>query len=111
MIISTIVSFINYDVEQRIESPSPRSTAIRIDLAQLGFPYHTTYAGPRPTYISLHSDPPKHESVCATREYSTPPSYIICDVFVRWLHATLAIYHSQYATSFSHNRIADVLGL
>ena len=45
MIISTIVSFINYDVEQRIESPSPRSTAIRIDLAQLGFPYHTTHAG------------------------------------------------------------------
>ena len=40
------------------------STTIRIDLVQLGFPYNTTYAGPRPTYINLHSDPPKHEPVC-----------------------------------------------
>ena len=46
---------------------------IQIDLAQLGFPYHMTYVGPRPMYINLHSYPPKHEPVCATREYSTPP--------------------------------------
>jgi hypothetical protein len=38
---------------------------IQIDLAQLGFPYHMTYAGPgfEPIYINLHTDPPKHERV------------------------------------------------
>jgi hypothetical protein len=50
---------------------------IWIDLAQLGFPYHTTYAGPRPTYINLHSDPPKCEPVYATQEHSTPPPWVI----------------------------------
>jgi hypothetical protein len=52
------------------------ATVIQIVLAQLGFPYHTTYASPRPTYINLHSNPPKHEPVYATQEYSTPPSYV-----------------------------------
>jgi len=50
-------------------------TTIRIDLAQLGFPYLTTYAGPGfgLTYINLHSDPPKHEQVLRypRAQYST----------------------------------------
>ena len=48
---------------------------IQIYLAQLGFPYHMTYAGPRPTYMNLDSNPPKHERVHTTREYNTPPPY------------------------------------
>jgi hypothetical protein len=36
---------INYDAGQLIMSPVTVETAIRIDLAQLGFPYHMTYAG------------------------------------------------------------------
>ena len=67
--------------------------AIQIDLAQLGVTYHTAYAGPSlgPLYINLYSDPPNRERVCATREYSTPPPYGILDVFIGWVHATLAI--------------------
>ena len=84
---------------------------IRIDLAQLGFSYHTTYVGPGPTYINLHLDPPKHEPFRATWEHSTPPPYVILDVFIGWVHATLAISHSQCAVVFSHNGIAKVLGL
>ena len=87
------------------------ATAIRIDLAQLGFPYHTTYASPGPTYINPHSDPPEREPVCATREYSTPPPYAIPDGFTWWVHATLTISHSQCAVVFSHNGIAKVSGL
>ena len=96
---------------QRIGSPSLRSMAIRIDLAQLGIPYHMTYVGPRHKYINLHSDPPKHESVRATREHNTPPPYVILDVSVGWVHATLAISHSQCAVVFSHNGIAEISGL
>ena len=51
--------------------------AIQIDLAQLGLPYHPTYAGPIPTYINLHSDPPKQEPVRATREHSAPPPCVV----------------------------------
>jgi hypothetical protein len=50
-------------------------------------------------------NPPKHESVRATREHSTPPPYPIP---VGWVHATLAISHSQCVVIFSHNRIAEV---
>jgi hypothetical protein len=56
--------------------------------AQLGIPNHTTYAGPRPTYINLHSDLPKLEPVRATREHSTPPHY---QIPVGWVQAILAI--------------------
>jgi hypothetical protein len=69
---------------------------------------HTTYAGPRPTYINLHSDPPKCEPVCATREHSTPPPYLIP---IGWVHATLTISHAQCAVVFSHNGITEVSGL
>ena len=64
--ISNHVPLINYDAGQLIESPvTVEQMAIHIDLAQLGFPYHMTYAGPGfgLTYINLHSDPPKHERV------------------------------------------------
>jgi hypothetical protein len=57
---------INNDAVQLIMSPiTVEQTTIQIDLAQLGFPYHTTYVGPgfEPTYINLHTDPPKHEWV------------------------------------------------
>ena len=84
---------------------------IRINLAQLGFPYHMTYASPKPTYINFHSDPPKRELVCATREYSTPPPCAVLDGFTGWVHATLAISHSQCVVVFSHNGIAKVSGL
>jgi hypothetical protein len=79
--------------------------------AQLRIPNHTTYAGPRPTYINLHSDPPKRQPVCATRKHITPPPYVIPDVSAGWVHATLAISHSQCAIVFSHDGIAEVLGL
>jgi hypothetical protein len=85
--------------------------AIRIDLAQLGFPYHTTYAGPRLTCVNLHSDPPKHEPVCATREHTTPPPCATPSRFTRCVHATLTISHAQYTVVFSHNGIAEILGL
>jgi hypothetical protein len=51
----------NYDAVQLIVSPvTVEQTVIHIDLAQLGFPYHMTYAflGLGPTYINPHSDPP-----------------------------------------------------
>ena len=70
-----------------------------------------TYARPGPTYINLHSDPPKHEPIRATREHSTPPPYVILDVSVGWVHATLAISHCQCTVVFSHNGIAKVSGL
>ena len=54
---------------------------------QLGIPDHTTYAGPRPTYINLPSDLLKQERVRATREYSTPPIQPIAT----WVHAIPAI--------------------
>ena len=50
------------------------ATTIRTDYkTQLGILDHTTYVGPRPTYINLLSDPLKQERVHATREYSTQP--------------------------------------
>ena len=46
MSISNHVSLIIYDVGQLIVSPvTMEQTTIHIDLAKLGFPYHTTYAG------------------------------------------------------------------
>ena len=48
---------------------------------------HTTYVGPRLTYINLPSDPLKQERVRTTQEYSTPPIQPIAT----WVHAILAI--------------------
>ena len=95
MIISTIVSFINYDVEQRIESPSPRSTVIRIDLPQLGCPYHTTYAG-LGLDLNLHISTltrilQNMNGSGATRQHSTPPPCATPSGFTGCVHATLTI--------------------
>ena len=54
---------------------------------QLEIPYHTTYVGPRLTYINLPSDLLKQERVRATKEYSTPPIQPIAT----WVHAIPAI--------------------
>jgi len=70
-----------------------------------------TYAGIRPTYINLHSDPPKREPVCATQEHSTPPPYTTPGGFTACVYATLTISHTQCVVVFSHNGIAEVLGL
>jgi hypothetical protein len=43
-----------------------------------------TYAGPRPTYTNLPSDPLKQERVHATREYSTPTIQPYCHVGTRY---------------------------
>ena len=87
--------------------------AIHIDLALLGFPYHTIYAGLvlGLTYINLYLDPPKREPICATREHSTPPPCTTPGGFIGWVHTTLTISHAQCAVVFSHNRIAKVSGL
>jgi hypothetical protein len=39
------------------------ATMIRTDYTQLGIPNHMTYAGLKPTYINLHSDPLKRDRV------------------------------------------------
>jgi len=72
-----------------------------------------TYAGPgpEPTYINLHSDPPKCEPVCATREHNTPPPCATPSGFIGWVHATLTISHAQCIVVFSHNGIANISGL
>jgi hypothetical protein len=36
---------------------------IQTDYTQLGIPNHTTYAGLKPTYINLHSNPSKRDQV------------------------------------------------
>ena len=84
---------------------------IHINLAQLGFPYHMTYVGPRPTYINPHSDPPKQERVHATREHSTPPPCTTPGRFTGCVYVTLTISHAQHTIVFSHNGIAKLSGL
>ena len=81
------------------------ATTIRTDYTQLGIPDHTTYAGPRPTYTNLPSDPLKQERVCATQEYSTPPIQPIAT----WVHAIPAIFPLPvHASSHSPNRVAKL---
>ena len=89
------------------------ATAILIDLVQLGFPYHTIYAGPSfgLTYINLHLDPSKRELVYATREHSTPPPCAAPGGFTGCVYATLTISHAQCTVVFPHNGIAEVSGL
>jgi hypothetical protein len=112
MIINIIVLSINYDVwlEGRVSITEEQRWYEPIK-TQLGIPNHTTCGGPRPTYINLHLDFSKREPVCASREYSTPPPCATPDRFTRWVHASLAISHSQCVVVFSHNGIAKVLGL
>jgi hypothetical protein len=53
------------------------AVAIRIVLAQLGFPYHMTNIGGEPTLINLHSDPPKCESVQYYPRAQYPPLCVV----------------------------------
>jgi hypothetical protein len=87
------------------------ATTIRTDYTHLGIPYHTTYAGPRSTYINPHSDPQKRERVRAAREHSTPLPYAVPDGIAWWVHATLTISPLPVRIVCSHNGIAEVLGL
>jgi len=113
MIINTIVSLINYDVEQRIESSSSRSNDDSNRLKpSWGFPT-TRYMQVPDLHIStIPMNPPKHELDRTTRELSTPPPCSIPDGYLAgWVHATPTISHSQCAVVFSHNGIAGVLRL
>jgi hypothetical protein len=86
-------------------------------LAQLGFPYHTTYAGIGP-------DPHLHTSTLtrilqnrnrssATREHSTHlTASFVHDRFTEVCYMVLLpSLHSQYTVIVSHNGIAQMLGL
>ena len=88
---------------------------IRIDLVQLGFPYHITYAGlslgPNLHISTLTRILQNMNGCCATREHSTPPPCATPGGFTGWVHTTVAISHSQCAVVFSHNEIVKVLGL
>ena len=55
-----------------------------LSLHNRGIPDHTTYAGPRPTYFNLPSDPLKQERIRATPriQYSTNPAH--CHVGTRY---------------------------
>ena len=96
---------------QRIESTSPRSNGYsnRFSLAGVSLPHDICRSRPKPepTYINPHSDPPKRELVCATREHSTPPPCTTPGGFTGCVHATLTISHTQCAVVFSHNGIAE----
>jgi hypothetical protein len=86
------------------------AATIRISLAQLGFPYHMTYADHRPTYINPHLDPPKYEPVQRYREHSTHYiALIVLDGFVEVCYMVLPpSLHSQCTVVVSHNRIARI---
>jgi hypothetical protein len=56
-----------------------------------GFPYHTIYVGTSPTYINIHSNPPKRELVYATWEHSTLPPCAPHGGFTGCVHAPLTI--------------------
>ena len=90
------------------------ATAIRIDLAQLGFPYHMTYVGPglRLTYINLPSDPPKCELVLRypRAQYSTSLRHSMMDSQDVYTLLSPSL-HSQCMVVLCHNGIAEVLGL
>ena len=112
MIINTIVSLINYDVEQRIESSSSRSNDDSNRLKpSWGFPT-TRYMQVPDLHIStIPMDPPKHELDRTTLEHSTPPPYAVLDGIAGWVHATPAISPLPVCVINSHNGIAKVLRL
>ena len=89
------VSWVSITEEQRWFEPIK---------TQLGIPDHTTYAGPRPTYTNLPSDP-------LNKNGSAPPENTV-------LHQSSPLprgytlfppsLHSQCASSHSRNRIAKL---
>jgi hypothetical protein len=93
------------------------ATAIQIGLAQLGFPYHTTYVG-------LGPDPCLHTSTLTqillyenrsstTREHSTHFTMLfVHDGFTEVCYMVLPLsLHSQCVVIVSHTRISQMLGL
>jgi hypothetical protein len=90
-----------------VKSPCPRSSGDSNRLYQLGIHNHTTYAGIKPIYISLHPDPPKrdriqrHPSTVHLQSNPWPRGYML-------LSPSL---HSQCAVGRSHDRITEILGL
>jgi hypothetical protein len=89
------------------------AAAIRIGLAQLGFPYHTTYVGlglQTQTYIYQPVPrSPKTKPVCATREHSTPLHCVVRPwrIHRSVLHGTSTISIHPVCMSF---RVKDKLG-
>ena len=106
---------INYDVwlEGRVSITEEHDNSNRLGLAGVSLPHDIcmSRSGPEPTYINLYLNPPKREPICATREHSTPPPCATPGGFTGRVHATLAISHAQCAVVFSHNGIAEILGL
>ena len=97
--------------EDRVSITEEHDNSNRLGLAGVFLPHDICRSrpGPKPTYINLHSDPPKREPVCATREHSTPPLCATPSGFIGCVHATLTISHAVVV--FSHNGIAEVSGL
>jgi hypothetical protein len=91
------------------------AAAIRIILAQLGFPYHMTYAGPGLNlnlHISIFTRILQNMNRSdATREHSTPPPYATLGGFTDGYTLLSPSPHSQCVVVVSHNGIAKVLGL
>ena len=88
---------------------------IRIDLAQLGFPYHMTNAGLGPD-LNLHIS--TLTQILQNVNRSALPESIVLHRPAPLLVDTQDVYtllspspHSWCAVVFFHNRIAEVLGL
>jgi hypothetical protein len=89
------------------------AAAIRIGLAQLRFPYHTTNVGGEPTLINLYLDPSKYKPVQRYSRAQYPP---LCVVRPWRIHRNVYTIlspssHSQCAVVVSPNGIVNVLGL
>jgi hypothetical protein len=95
------------------------ATAIRIDLAQLGFPYHMTYAGlgldPKPS-LNLHISTFTRVLQNVNRSSATKstvhhlPAPLLVDSQDGYMLLSPSPY-SQCVVVVSHNRIAKVLDL
>jgi hypothetical protein len=91
-----------------------RATAIRIDLAQLGFPYHTIYAG-LGLNLNLHIStltwiPLYRNRSSATREHSTHfTASFVLNGFIGACYTVLSpSLHSQCAVVVFHKGVAEI---
>jgi hypothetical protein len=111
--ISNYVSLINYDADQGIKSPFPRSNGGSNRLKpSWGFPT-TRYIQVPDLHIStISTDPPKHELDRTTREHSTPPPCSVPNGYLAGcVYATPAISPLLVCVINSHNEIAEILRL
>ena len=94
----TNVSFINYDEwsEDRVSIIEEHGDSNQLGLARVSLPHDICRSrfSPEPTYINLHSDPPKCKPVSATQEHNTPPPCATPSGFRGYVHATLTISHA-----------------